>query len=174
MVMDVSQIDMVDSIGKCDFTGTNQGLMRRFFDIRHFPVRVKSAEMEGYFRTQLFHHPAAQFFQFTVGIIVSRDEQGRDLEPDFSFAFQVFQGIEYRGQGSTTGFAVEGFGEPLEVDVGGIHPVEEFTPCFRHHVTRSDRHRPDSSFPAFPGNVHCILEENDGIVVGECDTAAAV
>ena len=62
MVMDVSQIDMVDSIGKCDFTGTNQGLMRCPFDIRHFPVRVKSTEMEGYFWTQLFHHPAAQFF----------------------------------------------------------------------------------------------------------------
>ena len=130
--------------------------------------------MEGYFRTQFFHHPAAQFFQFTAGIIVSRDEQGCDLEPDFGFVFQVFQGIEHRGQGSTAGFAVEGFGESLEVDVGGIHPAEEFTPCFRHHVTGGDRHRPDSSFPAFPGNVHCILEENDGIVVGECDTAAAV
>ena len=59
MVMDVSQIDMVDSIGKCDYTGTNQGLMRCTFDIRHFPVRVKCAEMEGYFRTQFFHHPAA-------------------------------------------------------------------------------------------------------------------
>ena len=97
VVMDVSQIDMVDPIGKCDFTGSNQGLMRRFFDIRHFPVRVKCAEMEGYLWTQLFHHPAAQFFQFTTGIIVSRDEQGCDLEPDFGFVFQVFQGIEHRG-----------------------------------------------------------------------------
>jgi len=59
MVMDVSQIDMLDPIGKCNFTGSNQGLMRCPFDIRHFPVRVKCAEMEGYFRTQLFHHPAA-------------------------------------------------------------------------------------------------------------------
>ena len=174
MVMDVSQVNMVDPIGKCDFTGSNQGLMRRFFDILHFPVRVKSTEMEGYFRTQFFHHPAAQFFQFTVEINVSRDEQRCDFEPDFGFVFQVFQGIEHGGKGSTTGFAVEGFGEPLEVDVGGIHPVEEFTPCFRHHVTRSDCHRPDSSFPAFPGNVHCVLEENDGVVVGECDTAAAM
>ena len=59
MVMDVPQIDMVDPIGKCNFTGTNQSLMRCPFDIRHFPVRVKCAEMEGDVRTQLFHHPAA-------------------------------------------------------------------------------------------------------------------
>jgi len=173
-VMDVAQIDMVDSVGLGNLPGTFEGRVGGTFHTGHFPVRMKRTEMQRNIRTQPFHHPTAQLFQFTAGIVVSRNEQGGQFEPDLGFMFEVFQGFQHRSQGSPAGFTVERFGESLEIDVCGIHPVEEFTPCLLHQVTRSDGYGTDPLFPAFLSDVHGIFQENHRVVVGVGDTAAAM
>ncbi len=68
---------------------------------------------------------------------------------------------------------IEAVGERLEVDVGGVHRLEELDARFRVDVTGRDGDRLDAPVAAGRRNVDGILEEDDRVVVGVGDAAAA-
>ncbi len=89
---------------------------------------MEGREVERHVRPQLVDHPAGHRVQLAVGIVLARDEQGGDLEPDVRLVLEIAQGVEHGSQLAAADPAVEVLGEPLEVDVGGVHVAEEFLP----------------------------------------------
>jgi hypothetical protein len=68
---------------------------------------------------------------------------------------------------------IETIGEGLEIDIGGIHRSEEFGAGLRINIAGRDGDRLDAAFAARSCDVDRVLEENDRIVVGVGDAAAA-
>ena len=124
--------------------------------------------------SELLHDPLTLRPDLRVRVVATRDEQRGDLEPDVGLALEIHEGVEHRLQVRAGELYVELFGEPLQIDVGRIHLRVELAPRLRVHVARGHRHGLDSPFATGVGDVHRVLREDDRVVVGERDAAAAV
>ncbi len=125
--------------------------------------------MDGDVGAEVFDNPGRHFLQFGVRIVLSRNQQVGEFEPDVGFVGQVLQCFEHRRQAATADLVIELFGEGLQVDVGGIHGFEEFVSWLRTDLSCCHRHCADPKFVAGVGDVDGVLQKDDGIVVGEGD-----
>jgi hypothetical protein len=68
---------------------------------------------------------------------------------------------------------IEVTGESLEIHVHRVNMPVELRPRFGAHVPGGHRHHFDATLPAGIGHIDCVLQEDDRVVVGERDAAAA-
>ncbi len=106
--------------------------------VQHLPIRMKGGEMNRHLRSQIFHHPLRQRLQFRIGVVLARNQQSSDFEPDPGFALEVDQRIQHWLQVTTANFPVKLFAERLEVYIGSVHVLEEFAARLIAQITGSD------------------------------------
>jgi hypothetical protein len=104
---------------------------------------------------------------------VAGDQQRGDLQPAGRLVHDVFERLEHRGEVGAGLAEVEVVGKALEVDVGRVHPGEEFAARFGVDVARGDRDGLDAQCVAGFRRVDCVFGKDDGVVVGERHAAAA-
>src|SRR5262249_34914782 len=102
-------------------------------------------------------------------IVLTRDQQCCDLEPHTGFGFQVLERLEHRRQRSATDLVVEALGESLEINIGSVHVAIKLGTWLGTHVTGGDRYALDATLATCMRGIYRVLQEYDGIVVGECD-----
>jgi len=134
---------------------------------------MKRREMQGYVRAELTQNELAQSSDLFVGIVVSGDEQGRDLEPYVGLVLEVAQGVEDRLETRGTQGAIELRVETLEIHVGRVHGPKEISPRLAVDVAGGDGHRSQAHGAAGPGGIDRQLGKNDRIVVGKCHAPAS-
>ncbi len=129
--------------------------------------------MHGHVRAEMFNHPLRHFLHFFFRIVQSRDEQGGQFQPHVGFVLDVLQGVQYRLQVRAGDLPVEIVSEGLQVDIGRVHVLIEFTARFVAHVAGRDRHRLDVVRAARLGHVDGVLHEHHRVVVGVGHALAA-
>ena len=134
---------------------------------------MERGEVHRHVGTERVHHPAGHPVDLVVGVVLARDHQGGQLEPDVGLVGEVLEGVEHRLQRTAAHPLVEVLAERLEVDVGGVHVVEELAPRLGEDLARGDGDRRDTELVAGARHVDRVLEEDHGVVVGEGDAAAA-
>ena len=142
-------------------------------EVRHLVVGMERGEVDRHVGAELLHDPRAHRLELGGGIVLSRDQQRGDLEPDVGLAFEIDERVEHGLQPRAAELHVELVGETLEVDVGGVHLGEELAPRVDADVAGGHRHRLDPPRVAGVGGVHRVLGEDDRVVVGEGDAPAA-
>ena len=88
-VGDVAGVGIAHAILHRDSAGHGQGGRRRVRDLAHPPIRMKGCEVDRHVRPEMPDHPLRQGLDFLLGIVFSRDEQRRDLEPDLGLVFEI-------------------------------------------------------------------------------------
>ena len=96
LVVNISGIRVAHAIGQGDLPGQKKRLSGCRRPVQEPPVGVKCSEMHGHIRTQFRHHPAGHGVDLFVGVVLARDQQGGDLEPDLGLVPEVDQGFQYR------------------------------------------------------------------------------
>ena len=86
---------------------------------------------------------------------------------------EIDERVQYRLQVAAGDLPVEFLGERLQVDIGGVDAAEEVLPRPIGDVARGYRDGLHTDLTAGIGDVGGVLVEDHGIVVGECDGAAA-
>ena len=117
--------------------------------------------------------PVAQRRDLRGRVVLARDEQGRDLEPDVRLVLEVDQRVEHRLEPGRAEPLVEALGERLQVDVGRVHVREELAPRLLADVAGGDGDVLDAPLAAGLGDVDRVLEEDHRVVVGVGHRAAA-
>ena len=113
--------------------------------VEHLPVGVEGREMERHVRTEMLEDPGAQRLEVGRRVVLARDQERSDLEPDPSFVLQVGERLEHSTERAGAEFLVEGFREALEVDVGGIDVAIERKCC---NFENGDGGRPERNWAA--------------------------
>jgi len=141
--------------------------------VEHLPVGVEGREMERHVGTEMLEDPGAQRLEVGRRVVLARDQERSDLEPDPSFVLQVGERLEHSTERAGAEFLVEGFREALEVDVGGIDVAIELLSRRIAHVAGGNGDRFDAPRATSFGDVDRVFDEHDRIVVGERDGPAA-
>ena len=81
---------------------------------------MKSREVQWNLGAQVFCNPKGHIFDFRHGVVLPRDQQVGQFEPDIGFFFQVDQCFEDGIKVCAAEFPVKTFCECLQVNVGGI------------------------------------------------------
>src|SRR5215472_12977122 len=137
LVIDIPGIDEMQPDLARDIASDGQREGRRTGLIQHLVVRMEGGEMQGHVRPQPRHHPFAQPFHLVWAVIVTRDQQRCDLEPDLRL-FQILECLEDGAEMAGAQPLVELLGERLEVDIGGVHEGVKLLPRRRVNVAGSD------------------------------------
>ena len=172
-IVDVAGVGVADAVLHGDAAGLAQGFGRRGGYVAHFPVGVEGGEVDGDVGTQAFDDPLGHGLKFGFGVVFSGDQQGGDFQPGVGFALDVFQRFQHRLQVGAGEFPVEFFVEGFQVDVGGVHVAEELGAGFGGDVAGGDGDRANAFFAAGLGGVDGVFQEDDRVVVGVGDAAAA-
>jgi hypothetical protein len=106
---------------------------------RIFQSGVEGGEVHGPVRAEVLNHPAGHGVDLGVGVVGARNQQIGDLEPQPRLVLEVLERLEHRLQPPGADPPVEVLGEPLEIDVGGIHVPVELDPRLGPDVAGRDR-----------------------------------
>ena len=172
-IVHVAGVDVMQAVSERD--GARAGKSRRRCGrmVHHLPVGMERGEVERHVGPELVEHPARELVELAVAVVLTGNEESRDLEPDVGLVAEVEQGVEHGAELATADLAVEALGECLEIDVGGVHVTVEVAPWLGADVAGGHRHRLDAELVAGLRGVDRVLEENGGVVVGERHAAAA-
>ena len=129
--------------------------------------------MPGHIGPEVLDAPLRHFLELLVRVVLAWNQQGGDLEPDVGLVLEISQRVQHRLQMTTTNLVVEILREPLQIDISGIHVVEELLTGSLRNVAGCDRHGLDVVLATSLGHVDRILQENDRVVVGVGHTAAS-
>ncbi len=172
-IVHVAGVRVADALAHGDLAGPCECGGRRGRHIAHLPVRVERGEVDRHVGTEVLEHPLAQLLDLTIRIVLARDQERRQLEPDVGLLLQVDQRVQHGLEVRLRELPVEILGERLEVHVRRIHVPVELAPRLLAHVAGRDGHRLDAALVAGLGHVDGVLVEDHRIVVGEGDAAAA-
>jgi len=95
--------------------------------------------MQRHIGTKGISHPAAQRIDLAVGIVLPRNQQCGDLEPDIGVPFEVDQRIQHAIERATADRAVETLGKRLQINICGVHMSEEFSARFGRDIAGGHR-----------------------------------
>ena len=171
--MDVAGVDVAQPPRHGDPPCLEQGRCRGARRGEHLVVRVERGEVQRHLRPQVRREPVAQRRDLRGGVVLARDEQGRDLEPDLGLALEVDQRLQHRLQPPRAEPVVEALGERLEVDVGRVHVGEQLPPRLGADVAGGDGDVAEAPLTAGLRHVDGVFEEDHRVVVGVGDRAAA-
>ena len=121
---------------------------------------------------EVLDDPRRQRIELRVAVVQPRDQQRGHLEPHIGLVAEVLERVQHGGQLAAADVVVEVLRETLEVDVRGVHVGEELDPRLGADVAGRDGHRLDAELVARVGDVHGVLREDHGVVVGEGHRAA--
>jgi hypothetical protein len=172
-VMHVPRVDIVQSFGDGYLPRAIQSLLGRTRFVEHFKIGMEGGEVPGHIGPEVFREPIGGAMNLPVAVILIRDEQGGDFEPDFGF-LQEFQGLEHWCEAGEAKSMVKIFGESFEIHVRGVHVLVEFGASFGSDVTSGDGDRLDAGLPAGFGDLDRVFCEDDRVIVGKCDRSAAM
>src|SRR5262252_7730680 len=96
--------------------------------IHQLPVRMKGREMQRHVGAEPIHYPRTLRFNFTGRVVLARNEQGGNLEPNTSLMLQVLKRLEDGSELAGAEILVKSVGEAFEVDIGCVHVAKEFNP----------------------------------------------
>src|SRR5208337_4540233 len=127
LVVNVAGVYMADAHATGNAPRRRERRRRGRRPAEHLPVGMKGREMERHVRTEILENPGAQPLDFGMRVVLAWDQERRDLEPDLGLVLQVGERIEHSAERAGAELLVEGFGEALEVDVGGIDVAIELS-----------------------------------------------
>ena len=128
--------------------------------------------MERHIRSEALEDPLAESLDFRWEIVLARDQEGGDLEPDLGLVLEVHERIEHRSELGRAQPLVELLGEALQVDVCRVHVPEELGAGLLADITGADRNRLNPPLAASLGDINGVLEEDDRVIVSERDRPA--
>ncbi len=134
---------------------------------------MEGREVQGHIGPQPVHHPARQPLDLLGGIVLARDQQRGDLEPDLGLVPQIFQRLQHRLEARPGELEIEVLGEGLEVHVGGVDVAEQRLARPGIDVAGGDGDGLDPHRMAGLRHVDGVLVEDHRVVVGEGHRAAA-
>jgi hypothetical protein len=134
---------------------------------------MKRGEVQRHVGSELGENPARHLVELSVRVVLARYQKGRDLEPDIGFVLEIEKSVQHRLEMPATDLPVEIVGKGLEIHVRSIHVAVELRPRLGADLGRCHRHREHPPLTTGLGNVDGVLVEDDRIVVGKGDTAAA-
>ena len=106
-------------------------------------------------------------------VVEAGDQEVGDLKPNIGFAAQPAQHVEHRGEVRERDLAVEVFGEPLEVDVGGVDVLVDIEEGLAGDVSVGDHDGVESGAVGGLGDVDDELRPDGGLVVSKGDGGRA-
>ena len=129
--------------------------------------------MQRHVGAEVLDQPAAEAVDLVARVVLSGNEQGRDLEPHLGLPGEPLEGVENRLEVGEADAVVEGLGERLQVDVRRVHVGEQVPAGGRRHVAARHGDAPHAPRAGRLRAVDGVLGEDDGVVVGEGDAGAA-
>ncbi len=172
--VDVALVNVVEPDLAGDLTRAVKRLRRSGRLVLELEVRVKRGEMERNVGAKIGKDPFGELAGFGGVIVESGNHEVGDLKPDGGFIFQPLQGVQNGLEVSESNFAIEIFGEGLEVDVRGINVVVDVVEGVVGDVAVGDHDGLEAvKFGGF-ANVDNVFAPDGGFVVGEGDGVAAV
>ena len=134
---------------------------------------MKGGEVQRHIAPQFTRDPLAHRAQLSIGVVLGRDQQRRDLGPAVGLVHQVLQRVEHGREVRTGEPEVELLGERLQIDVGGVHFRVELAPRFGVDVARRHGHGLEAVRVARVRRVERVLGKDHRVVVGERHARAA-
>ncbi len=134
---------------------------------------MKGGEVERHIAPQFTRDPLAHRAQLSIGVVLGRDQQRRNLGPAVGLVHQVLQRVEHGREVRTGEPEVELLGERLQIDIGGVHFRIELAPRFGVDVPRRHGHGLEAARVARVRRVERVLGEDHRIVVRERHARAA-
>ena len=108
-----------------------------------------------------------------VRVVLARDHQGGDLDPDACIVVGL-DGVEHRREPGRAELLVEALGEGLEIDVGRVdHPLQLGGYHVRGGIPVGDHGVGQTLFMGLDRRVQGVLQVDRGLGVGIRDTPAA-
>ena len=122
---------------------------------------------------EMLDHPAGHLVDLPLAIVLAGDDQVGDFEPDIGLVLEITQRVEHRAKLALGHGLVEILGEGFQVDICRIDIAEESGPRLVRQIACRHHDRLHPRFPAGNRHVVSIFMEDDRIVIGEGDGAAA-
>src|SRR4029077_20638150 len=172
-VMDVSGVNVVQTLRPRDLACAGKRCRRCMRFIEHLEVGMKCREMPRYIRPEVFRKPLACAMQLSVAVVLARNKQRRDFEPDVRFISEMFQRIEHGTELGKTKPVIKGVCECFKIDIRRIHVPVKLRAGVIGNVAGSDGDRLDSTLAPSLCHIDRVLGEDNRIIVGECDRSTA-
>src|SRR5438094_7393406 len=141
--MDVSCVNVVQTLRTRDLTCTAKRYGWRVRLIKHLEVGMKRREMPWHIHSQIFREPLARAMQLGLAVVLARNEQRRDFKPDVRFVSKIFEGIEHRTELGKTKPVIKGICECFKIDICRIHVPVKLRTRVVGNVAGSDSNRLD-------------------------------
>jgi len=174
LVVDVADVDVLQPLVPGRDVGPQERLVGRRRHVEHAEVGVERREVQRHLIADVPEDPAAHPADILRVVVVAGDDEVRDLEPDVRLLPEPLEGVEHRLEVRVGDLAIELLGERLQVDVRGVHDLEERPAGLRCDVAGGDGDRLDAPLAAGLRGVDGVLGPDHRVVVGEGDALAAV
>src|ERR1039458_4259735 len=171
-VVNVAGVYVRQSGSQGNAAGTTQGARWCRRQASKLVVRVEGAEVKRDVAVKIGGDPRRQRVQLLIGVIETRDQQRRHLQPDRGLLMDIAQGVLDRVEMTSANMTVEVLAEGFEIDVGGVDVGVELAAWLAADIARADRHCVDASLMADVRHVDRVLVEDHRIVVRERDASA--
>ena len=173
LVVDVAGVDVAQAVAHGDLARAGQGRARGRRHVQHLVVGMEGREVERHVGPEMLHEPGAERLDLGRRVVLPRNEERRDFEPDVGLVLEIDQRVEHGLERARAELLVEALGERLEVDVGGVHVAVELGARLGAHVAGRDGDVREPARAAGVGHVDRVFQEDDRVVVGVGDRAAA-
>src|SRR5215510_3416441 len=118
----------------------------------------------------IFENPITELLSFFGSIVLVRDHQICDLEPDVSFNLKPLEGIEHRVEVRKCNLVVETLCKGFQIHVGCVDVAINLRPCLRRDVTRGDHDALQTLFPSKTGNINNKFPPDHRIIISKRNT----
>jgi hypothetical protein len=135
---------------------------------------MECGEMQRNVWAQVQQNPVSELSRFFRVVVQRGNHQVRNFKPHGRFIFQPLESFQDWREVRQRGFAVEGFGEGFQVDVGCVDVVVDVVESFVGDVAVGDHDGFQAVLFRGLADIDDVLAPNGGLVVGEGDGVAAV
>src|SRR5262245_6214802 len=118
----------------------------------------------------MFENPITELLSFFGSIVLVRDHEICDLEPDVSFILKPLEGIEHRVEVRKCNLVVETLCKGFEIHVGCVDVTKNLRPCLRRDVARGDHDALQTLFSSKTGNINNKFPPDHRIVISKRNT----
>ncbi len=173
-IMNIADIDVVQSGRSSDIVSFHQRLGRRARTIHHPKIRMKRGEVHRHVAADGVQHPVSHAAKLVMVIIRIGNHQIGQLGPAGCFAADVANCVENRIKMRSGQSKVEVFGKCFQVNVGRIHGIKELAARFGRDVAGGDSNRLETCGPTGCRRVDRVLSPDHRVVVGKRNAAATL
>src|SRR5712671_816958 len=157
-----------------DLSGAVQRFRRSSRFVAELEVGMEGGEVQRDVGAEVGEDPIGEFARLGGIIVQGRNHQISDLEPDIGFVLEPLQRFEHGLEMSEGDFAVEIFGEGLQVDIGGVNVIVDVVEGFTSDVAVGNHYPFQSILFRGLADVDYVFAPDGWLVVGKCEGVAAV